>query len=263
MVPRLPVLVYHDVCPEEVSSDALTLTPEAFARQIGFLARAGYHPIRVAEWLAHAKHGAPLPDNPVLLTLDDGYATLAEHALPILRQYGFPAVVFVITGVVGRRSSPGRKPAMSAGEIRRWMREGIEFGCHTRSHRDLRSLDSAVLRDEIEGSRVDLAAITGVAPTAFAYPFGAYDEAALSCARACFPASFSTDAGLNSSAQDPARLRRAVVLRRDSLLAFACTAATGWNLEFEARERLHLRRRAGAIKGLGMRFAARTTEEDC
>ena len=247
MSARLPVLAYHDVCPEAVSADALTLTPEVFAAQMQFLSRAGYHAIRLNDWLRHCLQSAALPDNPVLITFDDGYATLSEYALPVLQSYGFSAVAFVITGRLGRQSALERKQVMSAGQIRDWLAGGMEAGCHTRTHRDLRALPPTVLWDEIEGSRRELASLTGVPSTAFAYPFGAYDEAALDCARRCFDLCFSTDSGLNSPAQDRARLRRAVVLRRDSLLAFACAAATGSNLEFEARRRLDLRRRASAL----------------
>lgn len=45
---------------------------------------------------------APLPDRAVLVTTDDGDARTFEIALPILRQYDLPAVVYVIANEVGQ-----------------------------------------------------------------------------------------------------------------------------------------------------------------
>jgi peptidoglycan/xylan/chitin deacetylase (PgdA/CDA1 family) len=43
----------------------------------------------------------PIPDKPVLLTFDNAYADIAEHALPDLYECGLHGVVFVITGQLG------------------------------------------------------------------------------------------------------------------------------------------------------------------
>ena len=37
----------------------------------------------------------PLPERPVVLTFDDGYADFVEKAVPLMVEHGFPATVFV------------------------------------------------------------------------------------------------------------------------------------------------------------------------
>lgn len=44
----------------------------------------------------------PLPPRPVVITFDDGYASVLELALPVLERYALPAAVFVCTDPVVR-----------------------------------------------------------------------------------------------------------------------------------------------------------------
>ncbi len=144
---RLPVLLYHHVGPKGTRAHPeLTVSPQRFERQVRWLAMRGYTGITAADWLRWVRQGKPLPPKPILLTFDDGYADLGEHALPVLRRYGFSAVVYIITGKIGGKVA-WEEPRdgesytlMTAEQIRHWAREGIEFGAHSRTHRIWRHL---------------------------------------------------------------------------------------------------------------------------
>lgn len=86
---RPVILAYHDV-----------VDPDRFAQQLDYLA-AMMHPVRVEDVLRAAANGAPLPRGAVLVTFDDGDITIHEHALPLLRERGIPAVAFVVTELIG------------------------------------------------------------------------------------------------------------------------------------------------------------------
>ena len=45
-----------------------------------------------------------LPDRPVIIAFDDGYLDIAEHALPILQRYRYPAAIFLVTSLIGKSS---------------------------------------------------------------------------------------------------------------------------------------------------------------
>lgn len=86
------VLAYHDV-PD----------PALYRRQLEYLA-ANYTPIDLDRYVASLRDGKPLPDDAVLITFDDGDRTVLEHAAPLHRQLGIPAVLFVVTDLIGTQN---------------------------------------------------------------------------------------------------------------------------------------------------------------
>ena len=92
--PGVPVLNYHQV--EEKNGNPLTLWPDQFETQMSYLADEGYTTITIDEMMDALENGTPLPDKPVIITFDDGYADNYEYAYPILKKYGFKATIFLI-----------------------------------------------------------------------------------------------------------------------------------------------------------------------
>ena len=250
---RLPVLMYHHVGPSIPHTYAeLTVLPKQFERQIRWLARRGYVGIRPSDWVEWRRSGKGLPDKHVLLTFDDGYADLAEHALPVLRRYGFGAVVFIVTGLVGgtnawdeaRGSATHR--LLTAEQIRYWATQGIEFGAHSRTHADLTTLSAEELAKEIVGGRDELANLLGSPVTSFAYPYGAYNQTVNTCAQGVYSLTFRADEsapGINYLCTDPHDLQRTMIHPKDSLADLECRLRWGHSPILEMRERLHLRSR--------------------
>src|SRR5512146_625720 len=200
----LSALMYHDVGPSSVGlPDDQTIAPEEFERQIRWLAERGYVGIRPTDWVAWRREGKALPNKPVLITFDDGYAGVATYGLPVLERYGFGAAVFVVTRRIGSTNTWDQAlgyravPLMSAEEIVRWASRGIEFGCHTRTHPDLATLSEAEIQSEVAGSREDLATILNRIPSTFAYPWGSFNRAVHTCVRGSFDLAFSTRRGVN------------------------------------------------------------------
>jgi peptidoglycan/xylan/chitin deacetylase (PgdA/CDA1 family) len=94
----VPVLIYHDIADRP---GHFVVTPEHFAEQMAALHAQGFHAISVKQ-LTDFYHGGLLPDKPVLITFDDGLGSFWRTADPILKQYGFHGVAFVISGQVGK-----------------------------------------------------------------------------------------------------------------------------------------------------------------
>lgn len=104
---RITVLAYHriaDLGDPAFRGDpgVVSAAPAMFARQMDHAARE-FDVIALDDLVAHVAGGAPLPARPLLVTFDDGYRDNHEHALPVLRDRGLPAVVFLITGAIGTR----------------------------------------------------------------------------------------------------------------------------------------------------------------
>src|SRR2546425_771397 len=178
-----PVLCYHRIGgPLELG---MTRVPRAvFARQMRALAEAGWRTLTLAEFAdtllgPRTTHRAP---RTVLLTFDDGYASLADHAYPLLAELGFTATTFLITDHVGRtntwdvRYTWRRLAHLDWPAIEAWRARGFDFASHGASHVRLTWLADAPAAAELARSRETLCARLGEAEgRAVAYPFGASD----------------------------------------------------------------------------------------
>src|SRR5262245_44588341 len=95
-----PVLCYHRIGgPLELG--VTRVSARTFRRQMEHLARAGWKTLTLDEFTPGRRPGVSRAERAFLLTFDDGYASLAEHAFPILADLGFTATTFVITDYVG------------------------------------------------------------------------------------------------------------------------------------------------------------------
>jgi Polysaccharide deacetylase len=102
LFPRLsaaiPVLLYHHLRP----GGAYSVAPETFAAQMRRLHDLGFQTVTLDQYVRFAD-GDPveLPQRPLLITFDDGYASAWENADPVLARYGWSAVMYVPTGAIG------------------------------------------------------------------------------------------------------------------------------------------------------------------
>jgi peptidoglycan/xylan/chitin deacetylase (PgdA/CDA1 family) len=100
---RLAIACYHGVVAGEhpdAPAYRNTVSVREFRRQMELLAR-WFHPVSAADVRAWVEGGRPLPDQPVLVTFDDGFRNNLTHAASILRELGIPAIIHVTTGYVG------------------------------------------------------------------------------------------------------------------------------------------------------------------
>jgi peptidoglycan/xylan/chitin deacetylase (PgdA/CDA1 family) len=176
MIPT--VLCYHKV--ERRRELGVTrVSPRRFAEQIDALARAGWRGMSLDDFAATVRGERPLGDRELLLTFDDAYRGLRDHAFPVVRAAGFSAVCFVITDYAGRLNRwdvayGGRRFAHLAWrDMERWSAAGIAFESHTATHPRLSWVDDRAIADEMWRSRHAIERALGTRPTAIAYPFGA------------------------------------------------------------------------------------------
>src|SRR5688572_5163596 len=101
----LNVLTYHRVDEPEDAPELYPglngATPDEFEEHMRFLA-SSCRTLSLSELLAVRRGEAPLPSHAVLVTFDDGYRSVAEHAWPIMQRHGVPLTLFVPTAYPGR-----------------------------------------------------------------------------------------------------------------------------------------------------------------
>ena len=83
---KVLILNYHKI---DDTFIALAVRPEDFDAQMKYLSEHGYHTITPDELYDSLAGNAELPENPVLITFDDGYEDNYKNAYPILKKYDF------------------------------------------------------------------------------------------------------------------------------------------------------------------------------
>jgi peptidoglycan/xylan/chitin deacetylase (PgdA/CDA1 family) len=220
------VLMYHRVGPARNAWEArYAIGAEAFAAHVAALAEAGMHAASADALTAWLSGGPALPEGAFVLTFDDGFRGVREHALPALERQGWPFTVFLVSSLIGgvdewtRASNPdGRTHALlDAGEVLDMQARGVSFQSHTCSHQSLPQLDDERLEHELVASRVALEKLLGREVAYLAYPFGHVDERVAGAAqKAGYRAAFSTQPGFNRRDVDRFRIRRIDVFGTDT-----------------------------------------------
>lgn len=115
--PSLSILIYHRVL--ERPDPLLPDVPDVrlFDRQMGLLKRC-FRVMPLSAATQHLRLGT-LPPRSACITFDDGYADNAQWALPVLRQHGLRACIFVASGY------------LDGGQM--WNDDVIEYVRHSRA----------------------------------------------------------------------------------------------------------------------------------
>ncbi|TGD95678.1 polysaccharide deacetylase family protein [Methylobacterium nonmethylotrophicum] len=205
--PGLYTLCYHRV-PEGHRA--------GFAAQIAALRRHGRF-VGADEAVTLLKAGEAGTARHFLVTFDDGYADTVEVALPVLREAGVPAILFLVSDWLDAppQSPPG--PYADRAMVKDWLAAGMEVGSHGVSHARIAMLGDAAARREIASSRTALEAATGRPVRHFACPWGVAGrdyrperDPALALASG-YASFFTTRRGVATGTQDLAALPRHVL----------------------------------------------------
>jgi peptidoglycan/xylan/chitin deacetylase (PgdA/CDA1 family) len=167
----IPVLLYHSVSDRPAQSDSWGAVSRAdFTSHVNAINASGRVAIGITALAAALRAERPLPDRPVAVTFDDGFAD-TYTAVEELRSHDLVSTVYVTSGEVGARDrlSPAELVALAR-------LPGIEVGAHAVRHRRLDELDEAELAEELRVSKAQLEELTQRSIRSFAYPHGSYDN---------------------------------------------------------------------------------------
>jgi peptidoglycan/xylan/chitin deacetylase (PgdA/CDA1 family) len=172
---EIPVLCYHQVRPLTASDKAgsITISPSLFSRHMKMLHDSGYHTILPADLYECHTNGKRLPAKSIMITFDDNSTGQFTNALPVMDQYQFKAVFFVMTVAVGK------KGYLSAAQIQQMARQGHEIGLHTWDHHNVTHYTPADWPVQLYKPRQQLEKITGQPVQFFAFPYGAWNDTAV------------------------------------------------------------------------------------
>ena len=192
---RVPILMYHatEAAPPGSRYPGLWVSKPRLEAEMAMLRRRGFHAVTMRALAAYWQRRGTLPRKPIVLTFDDGYRSDATNAMPVLRHYGSPGVLYLQAGAL---KTPGPQ-GMSRAEVRSVLRNGWELGSHTIDHSDLSTLGQTQLRYEVAYSRRYFERMFGVPIESFCYPAGKFNAAAVaSVARAGYATATTVQEGL-------------------------------------------------------------------
>lgn len=223
---RVVVLMYHRLGYANNDWEAkYCVSPERFAAHMHSLRDGGMQPCDISHFVAWMQGHQTLPSGSFLLTFDDGFMGVHEHAAPVLANLGWPATVFLVTSLLGQRDlwsvkenpSSNTYSLLGKAEIEVMRNQGFSFHSHSRSHVDLSTLPDDLLRVELGDSRAELEDILGCPVPYVAYPYGLFNSKVLQIAREVgYEVGFSVQPGFNRPGQPLMEIRRLDVFGTDT-----------------------------------------------
>ncbi len=206
----VPILLYHAI---DNSGSVISVFPELFREHMAFLKEHGYQTTTFKNYfLEREKAVNSSRQKQVIITFDDGLGSVYQNAFPILKEFSFSAVVFVVTNLVGakaewfnrdrnlivsrllsklnfsedeRNTEEERMKMFSDESLLTWaeIREmdsyGLEFQSHGHSHSFLSLASAEELEHEVKTSKRILEKELKCKINWFCYPYGDFDNAAL------------------------------------------------------------------------------------
>lgn len=203
------ILLYHRIAS---TAREIDVPSKLFAWHLTGLRNSG---------LAASLHDAlsPTTRGGVVVSFDDGSSDFYRTALPLLREYQVPAVLYLVTGDIANRPTDSQ---LGWDHVRQAVESGlVTIGAHTHTHCNLARATPRVAEEEIRTSKQEIEDHLGIPCRHFAYPWAVGSAAADMIVRQLFDSAALYAWRTNRRAKfDPFRLGRTPVMRSDDGLFF-------------------------------------------
>ncbi|CAB1254325.1 polysaccharide deacetylase family protein [Clostridium sp. MT-14] len=185
----IPVLYYHSIDYEK--GNELRIPKEKFREEMKFLRDNGYTTLTMNEFYNFLAYNKPIPKKSVVITLDDGYEDNYENAFPILKEFGFKATIFIITGAIDNG-----KNILTSSQLREMEHYGIDIESHTVNHDKLDKLTYNEQLSTLKNSKNFLEKLLGKRVNYIAYPYGEWNGDTVKAVKAAgYKLAFTTASG--------------------------------------------------------------------
>jgi peptidoglycan/xylan/chitin deacetylase (PgdA/CDA1 family) len=177
----MTILCYHSVDPDWESP--LAVRPQEFEAHCRWLVRHRTV-VPLADATARLDRSGRLPRRWTAITFDDGFTGVWEHALPVLREYGVPATVFLVAQTLTderveahwvRTPPPWPVTTLTRDQVVEMQGMGVDFQSHSWAHLDLVDLDYDACVADLRRSKDLLEEVLGGRVSQLAYPRGLHD----------------------------------------------------------------------------------------
>ncbi len=182
---KVPILLYHHISIDFDSSNAISIiSPKDFRLHMTAV-KAQFTPVRLRDYVefVNSSDGSKtMPNNPIIVTFDDGYLSNYEVAYPILKELEIPATIFIVTDTVGEKGGAGKVnySHFTWDHAREMQKSGlIDIQSHTNDHVKLGTLNRDAVNFELRKSKYLIEKNLGTTCDMIAYPYGSYNDAVI------------------------------------------------------------------------------------
>lgn len=225
----ISIFMYHQVgkFPPMTAHRAGYCDVDRFRSQMQALKWFGIKVLSMSQALAALRGEAPMPERAAVLTFDDGVENFYEYAVPVLQDFGYPAISYAVAGEAGGGAGwlaghgRGTPPLMSYARLREIAALGIEVGSHAFHHVKLAEQTVDVQRAELRDSRERLQQELGREVPHVCYPYGSHNvDTLLAAADAGYSSGVTCQRGAATADFDPMALPRKAISYGDNMLGF-------------------------------------------
>ncbi len=217
----VPILCYHRFS-NSPSTDPVVVTAQAFDAQMSYLANNGYHVVGFDELAQFARGDRLLPDKLVVITIDDGYKSVGEIALPILKRYNFDATLFAYTDSIGGGHALNWQQIaeLDRGDVIDVQSHSKTHTSHVRQPEESEANYRARIKKEVSAAHAALKKLlNGV--NRYAYPYGDTSPEVVEELQAQnYQFAATVQRGGNATFTHPLLLRRTMIYGQDDLETF-------------------------------------------
>lgn len=217
------ILCYHSVgTPEWGIND---VSPGRFARHLDLAMRAGRRFVPSA--VIARGDGKP---GDLALTFDDGLKSVALAAAPVLRDYGIPWTLFVVSDW-SDGDGPFSELILPWRDLESLAQSGATIGNHSATHPNFGLISPAQAADEIHRSRAAIASRLGIAASEFAIPLGLSKDWTAHAQATALAAGHEFIYAQAGDRRSPGTIARTMITRFDDPVLFSAAltgAYDGW-----------------------------------
>jgi len=168
---QIRVFMYHHFGLED-TYPSTSVSKEQFRNHLDYIKEHEYTVLPLGAALERLYSDKDMPAKTAAITIDDGYRSVWDNAVPLLEKYGYRATIFVSTGYVGGGGY------MSWEQINSLEAKGFEIGNHSHAHAYFVNKPKGEIADafeqDLKTSHDQFQKHLGRVPDLYAYPFGEY-----------------------------------------------------------------------------------------
>lgn len=233
----VPVVMYHSVNDKSAPhlQNASTVNTKQFRFQMEFLKKNSYSVISLDELVQGIKANRTFSEKTAAITFDDGYDDVYTNGFRILKEYGFPATVFVLPDQVGKEGY------MTWAQLKEMKDSGlVTVESHTLSHAYLPEVSEEVQRREMIESKRAIERVLGGKVKYLAYPVGGFTDTVKEIAHeAGYEGAFTTNRGFNRLNKDIYALKRIRFSNKDNSVRILAAKLSGYYNFFRQEKPSH------------------------